>query len=241
MNAPILSVGRRVRFRHVLDAFRRHAGRPRSVLDAGCGDGRLAAALARLHGDARVVGVDADPRVLELRRDEESSLPNLELRVGEVGGAALPERFDAAVCTDVLEHVPDDERAFTWLADHLTPGGVLVLHVPASGQRHVLRSVADAMAAEVAGGRGPHVREGYTRERLRSLLTGAGFDVLELGATFHAAPTRAAADVDTWTFLRGARPVKAVLLPALLAAASVERRPAPDGAGNGLLAVARRR
>lgn len=39
----------------------------------------------------------------------------------------LDEKFDAVVCTSVIEHVPEHERFFLKLLEYVAPGGILVL------------------------------------------------------------------------------------------------------------------
>lgn len=70
---------------------RRYA--PTSVLDAGCGTGRVAIELAR-HG-IDVVGVDVDPAMLETARRR---APQLDWQLGDLATDDLgTDRFDVAV------------------------------------------------------------------------------------------------------------------------------------------------
>jgi hypothetical protein len=112
--------------------------------------------------------------------------------------------------------------------------------VPATPQQHAVRHVASAMTKEIALGSGPHVREGYRPSRLIQLGKSSGLVDISVQYTFHRRLSRLAADVDTWTYLRGIKPIKALLLPALLAAAALERAPSEHKRGNALLFVGRR-
>jgi hypothetical protein len=96
------------------------------------------------------------------------------------------------------------------------------------------------MRAEVDAGKGPHFREGYTPASIAALVAGAGLAVEAVGWTFHGPVTRAAVDVDQWTFFTGRRAVKAALLPTLLLASMLERAPVSAGGGHGVLLVASR-
>lgn len=40
-------------------------------------------------------------------------------------------KFDLILMADVLEHIPNDREAVSWIYDHLAPGGCIVLTVPA--------------------------------------------------------------------------------------------------------------
>ena len=101
----------------------------RSVLDAGCGTGRVAIELAR-RGLA-VVGLDADPGMLASAR---AKAPELEwvladLSEFELAGADGRRRFDCAVMAGnvMIFVVPGTEGAvLERLGAHLHPGGHLV-------------------------------------------------------------------------------------------------------------------
>jgi len=97
---------------------------PASVLDAGCGTGRVAIELARR--GVEVVGVDVDPRMLEQARRKAPDLPWVEADLAELD---LGRTFDVAVAAgNVLIFVaPGTEAAVVArLAAHLHPGGRLV-------------------------------------------------------------------------------------------------------------------
>jgi trans-aconitate 2-methyltransferase len=233
ISAPLASMGRRVRFRHVAHALQ---GRePASVLDAGCGDGRFTAWIADRFPSAAVTGMDSEPALVAAAR---ARYPTLDLNVGEIGSSVLEgRRFDVIVCTDVLEHIADDRAAFAWLAERLAPGGRLVLHVPADDQRH-FRSISEGLRREVALGEGPHLREGYSAEELARLAAGAGLSTVSVASTFVGLPVRLAVDVETWISTHGVRALKLVLLPVLMAAVATERRPHAGRHGNGRLLIA---
>ena len=98
---------------------------PSSVLDAGCGTGRVAVELAR-HGIS-VVGVDVDPAMLATARRLAPALSWVE---GDLATVELPaEAFDVAVLAgNVLIFVtPGTEAAvLANVAGAVRPGGVVV-------------------------------------------------------------------------------------------------------------------
>lgn len=96
----------------------------RSVLDAGCGTGRVAVELARRGLD--VVGVDLDASMLEAAR---SKAPGLDWRLGDLVDVDLGRTFDAVVAAGnvMIFLEPGTEAAVVAnLARHLGPGGALV-------------------------------------------------------------------------------------------------------------------
>ncbi|MGH9154829.1 MAG: class I SAM-dependent methyltransferase [Acidimicrobiales bacterium] len=103
---------------------------PGSVLDAGCGTGRLALELARRGIDT--VGVDLDPTMLAAARAKAPGLAWLLddlATVQVVDGAGLARRFDVvALAGNVMIFLaPGQEAAVVAnLAGHLAGGGALV-------------------------------------------------------------------------------------------------------------------
>ncbi|HLM97351.1 MAG TPA: class I SAM-dependent methyltransferase [Acidimicrobiales bacterium] len=96
----------------------------RSVLDAGCGTGRVAVELARRGLD--VVGVDLDPAMLEQAR---TKAPDLTWVLGDLTAVDLGRTFDAVVLAgNVLLFVAEgtEGAVVANLARHLEPGGFLV-------------------------------------------------------------------------------------------------------------------
>ena len=96
------------------------------VLDAGCGDGRhLAAAAGR---GCRVVGIDYDPGEL---RSARAKAPHADLIVADA--TRLPFQsaaFDTVICTETLEHLPDDRGAMREMARVLRDDGAFLGAVP---------------------------------------------------------------------------------------------------------------
>lgn len=97
---------------------------PLSILDAGCGTGRLAIEAERR--GHRVVGVDLDPDMLERAR---SKAPAIEWICADLSRLALEDRFDVVVMAGniPLFCVPGTQpQIITALARHLVSGGVLI-------------------------------------------------------------------------------------------------------------------
>ncbi len=92
-----------------------------------------------------------------------SSLVTLTLDIGNPGECLRQYRLDSALCSNVLEHVADDEQALRQVAGALSVGGTLVVVVPA------WPGLYGSLDAAV----GHHRR--YTLSELRGKLGRAGF------------------------------------------------------------------
>lgn len=100
------------------------------VLNAGCGSGELSCLLAA--AGHRVVGIDPDPTYIGLARARAgSNFPDSEYHVCSIEDYTGPSDFDAAISTDVLEHIRDDRTAFAKMAARVRPGGLILVAVPA--------------------------------------------------------------------------------------------------------------
>lgn len=109
------------------------APRGARILDAGCGVGRVAAALAR--AGHHCVGVDADPTLIDKGREFYPELPLAVMDLARLDVAALTERglpasYDLAVCAgNVFLFLAAGTEALVVanLAEVLTPGGRLAV------------------------------------------------------------------------------------------------------------------
>jgi 2-polyprenyl-3-methyl-5-hydroxy-6-metoxy-1,4-benzoquinol methylase len=128
----------RLRFRRTLD-FVRPGDR---VLDIGLGRGYLCGVLLRDGGIAAYHGVDIVAKNVEATRQMviANGLTSAEVDVS-VGDLfeLTPHRVaatkaDLVICCEVLEHVPDPERALRILADTLPDGAELLISVPMFGR-----------------------------------------------------------------------------------------------------------
>lgn len=103
-------------------------GRSARVLDVGCGDGRHILAAARRACFA--VGVDYDHAELLKAR---ARLRGARIDLIAADACHLPfrsETFDAVICTETLEHLPDDRGAMHEIARSMKQGALLHGAVP---------------------------------------------------------------------------------------------------------------
>jgi SAM-dependent methyltransferase len=98
--------------------------RPSSVLDAGCGTGRVAVELSRR--GITVAGVDADAEMIAAAR---AKAPELDWWHADLAGFGTDRRFDLVVMAgNVIPYVAEGSRsaAVAACARVLVPGGRLV-------------------------------------------------------------------------------------------------------------------
>lgn len=94
------------------------------VLDIGCGSG--ASLLEAQALGAQAYGVEADPNVEHL-----AGALGLRIHQGNIGDRPFPElAFDLIVLNQVIEHIPEPDKAMMQVADRLAPGGRIVMVFP---------------------------------------------------------------------------------------------------------------
>jgi SAM-dependent methyltransferase len=151
------------------------------VLDMGCGGGRHAFALYRRGADVTAFDMDAaelkDVAAMFAAMQEAGEVPlGAQARAVRGTAYALPfedDSFDRIIAAEVLEHLPEDDRAMGELFRVLKPGGLIAVTVPRWGPELVCWALSSAYH-EVEGG---HVRI-YRGDELRRRLTAAGLDPL---------------------------------------------------------------
>jgi 2-polyprenyl-6-hydroxyphenyl methylase / 3-demethylubiquinone-9 3-methyltransferase len=97
------------------------------LLDVGCGGGLICEPLARL--GAAVTGLDPAPETIEAaRRHAAGQNLNIDYRAARVENLLAENiRFDAVVCLEVIEHVPDPGAFLKSCGALVRPGGLMLL------------------------------------------------------------------------------------------------------------------
>jgi trans-aconitate 2-methyltransferase len=161
--------------REVLD--RLSLGGDETVLDAGCGSGRVTAALIERLPRGRVIGVDGSESMIAAARRRLG--PAVDLRVADLVGLDLGELVDAVLSTATFHWIADHDALFASLRANLRDGGRLVAQCGGTGNVASIHAAARDVAREapfaqhLAAWRGPwnFATPQATEERLRA----AGF------------------------------------------------------------------
>ena len=134
------------------------------ILDVGCGDGTFLSLFQE--STNQLYGCDISEKAIEFAK----------LRFGDIATfttgditdiSSLKGEFDVIICTEVLEHIEDDELALKTLYHKLKEGGHLIISTPHMKKYWTQDDEADG-----------HVRR-YEKEELENKIAKTGFIICE--------------------------------------------------------------
>lgn len=149
-----------------------------TVLDAGCGTGRVTRMLVERLPEGRVIAVDGSAAMVEKVR--EVIRPQDRAEVADLTALKLGEQVDAVVSSAVFHWIHDHELLFRRLRSTLRPGGRLVAQCGGAGNIEEFRRASAAVAAgEPYAGHLADTEDAWnyaTPEETEARLRAAGFD-----------------------------------------------------------------
>ncbi len=190
-------------------------------LNVGCGEGLYAGFLDNFPKLRRIAHLDLKKPNLASRfpnrrhEDFPGSVTNLPFVSGE---------FDACLCTEVMEHIPEHEKGFAELARVLKSNALLLISTP----------------TPPAPFDPDHVREGYTYDEIRDQLERHGFEVLSHTFCFHWV-MRTLMVVWRWQFERLGHGRRSVMPRFLVHSAGILDRFVPIGKPWDIVVLAQKR
>ncbi len=119
-----------------------------TVLDVGCGTGRVTELLLALVPRGRVLAIDASTEMVQLARSRLGD--RAEVWCQDVLDLELDEPVDVILSTAALHWVNDHDRLWVRLAQALRPGGVLEVQCGGAGNIARVRNVIEAVARDTA-------------------------------------------------------------------------------------------
>jgi trans-aconitate 2-methyltransferase len=157
ISGPMEELGREVLSRLELEG-------DETVLDAGCGSGRITQALIERLPRGRVIAVDASASMVASARERLSEFERpgtlgedqaglgaggrIDIRVADLLELDLDEQVDAVLSTATFHWISDHDRLFASLHAALRPGGQLVAQCGGEGNIDVLRGTVNGLMAE---------------------------------------------------------------------------------------------
>src|SRR5712691_9016259 len=159
------------------DLLARISPEAKSILEFGCGEAPLGAAL-KARQKCRVVGIELDPKAAAVARKRIDDVYCGDAR--EIV-SILKEKFDWIIGGDIVEHLDEPWTFLTDLRHVSAPGGHLLLSVPNVANAAVIADLLHSrfdyvyMGLTCVG----HLRF-FTRQSIEEMMTIAGWTIVEI-------------------------------------------------------------
>ncbi len=156
------------------------------ILDVGCGDGKITAAIAARVPFGSVLGVDPSRDMIAFASSHFGPPDHANIRFDVVDVRQLPYRneFDLIVSFNALHWVPEQDAAIGSIRTAMRPGAQALLRFVSQGQRKCLEDVIeevrhhDSWSQYFADFRKPYKH--FTAEEYRALAEKSGLQVVRL-------------------------------------------------------------
>jgi trans-aconitate 2-methyltransferase len=120
-----------------------------SVLDIGCGDGKVTAEIGALVPDGRVVGIDSSPEMIDFAsRNLGGPSSNLAFLLQNAGDMDFEGEFDVVFSNATLHWVIDHRPVLLGISRALRPGGRILLQMGGRGNAAELVALMDDLPAD---------------------------------------------------------------------------------------------
>jgi ubiquinone/menaquinone biosynthesis C-methylase UbiE len=152
-----------------------------TVLEIGCGSGKMLASMKKHYPGLHLAGIDMSEEQIRLARDK---TPDVEFICGD--GERLPfkdDSFDFTVFCDYLEHVEHPIQAMAEIYRVLKPGGIFHGYIPAEneGVYRLSKKVFGRHFKEKTGG---HIQQ-FSLDKIDDMIVRAGFVITEKKYSYH--------------------------------------------------------
>jgi len=149
------------------------------LLDAGSGFGQYDRFILQEFENVKVKAVDVKTDYLQDSRhyfQQQIRDNRIDFQQEDLLELDYPEKFNFAICIDVLEHIPDDQKVMSNIHEALKPGGYFLMHSPS------IYSEEDADGDDSFVDE--HARVGYSKGDISEKLESAGFNLTDVAYTY---------------------------------------------------------
>lgn len=179
---------------HILSSIIKQ--RPEKILDVGCGRGFYVTMCSKLLPDSEIHGIDTNPEYVKKAVSISDTYKNVSVSAGSIYEIPFKDNtFDAIICSEVMEHLPDEVNALHELRRVLKDKGQLYLTVPSSkfpilwdpSNWFLMKFFKTHINKDIwwlAGIWADHERL-YTLESLTSLMSANGFKIKSSKTILH--------------------------------------------------------
>ena len=116
-----------------------------TVIDLGCGDGKVTAEIAKIVDHGTVIGIDNSAAMIALAQHQypQPQHPNLSFQVMDAGNLSFIECFDVVFSNAVLHWLKQHQPVIDGLYRSLKTGGKILLRMGGKGDAAGMRAAID--------------------------------------------------------------------------------------------------
>ena len=115
-----------------------------SVLDVGCGDGKITHKIAQKISKGKIVGIDPSESMINFAQNTFGG-KNIQFQLGKASELSFDNQFDVVASFSSLHWEPNQKEALLCFKNALKAGGSILLAIP--GPNSILRSVLNEVCA----------------------------------------------------------------------------------------------
>lgn len=143
-----------------------------TVLDVGCGDGRLTAEIAARIFHGTILGIDISANMIQEARQSFCHVPNVSFECIDAIKFSAKNKFDRAISLHAFHWIEDQLRALKNIYSALKPGGHFTILMLPSTKNPISEVMESPKWSRVLQ---PHNLHGQSPETIRLLLDQCGF------------------------------------------------------------------
>lgn len=121
-----------------------------SLLDIGCGDGKVSAEIAQILADGAVTGVDSSEEMIRLAKQNfpPAAHPNLSFQQQDARSLNFRDQFEVVFSNAALHWVVDHEPVLAGIYQALKPGGRALVQMGGKGNAAQLIDIVEQILQE---------------------------------------------------------------------------------------------
>jgi len=178
------------------------------IVDLGCGSGENTLELARRSPDARVLGLDSSPAMVEaarglLERGEPELGRRVSFTVGDIREFRAHGGYTVIFSNAALQWVRGHRAIFAACLEALVPGGRMVVQMPANDrettQVTILKLAREKPWREMLGSVSTPSRSVPGPDHYRAMLSHLGFEHIDCYYRTFEHPMRSVAEIVEWS------------------------------------------
>ncbi|MCW4025296.1 MAG: methyltransferase domain-containing protein [Candidatus Bathyarchaeota archaeon] len=124
-----------------------HLNGNETLLDIGCGDGKITAEIAKHLPNGKVVGIDSSQEMIILAQ---TSFPNITFQHADARNLPFQDEFDRVFSNAALHWILDQKRVLASVFHSLKSGGSLLFQMGGKGNAKDILALFDEMLLEDA-------------------------------------------------------------------------------------------